>query len=546
MNYQWLVVLPPLIVVALVALTRRIFPALIIGIVSAALIYSQFDVMLAGSTIVERFLIATEFKNFASVELFWTSQNLFVGCFLLILGVFIMLLRYSGAAYAYGTFVSGKLTSATSAQMASLCMSLFFFIDDYFSSLTVGCVMQPITDRYKIPRVKLALLVNTVAAPLAIMVPITSWAAQIMAQMRNSGVAFQSAPGAIIIGDPFMMYMHIIPFLFYSMLVLTAIWFFVYKKYSFGIFAQHEKIAATTGNLFAGKIPVMRHQSPVPIERQNDGHLVDFVLPLIFLFGAVFAWMLRTGNATLLGGCNDFVTALQQANTFESLMIGGLIAVTMSFIFLFFRKRILINELPAIVKEGCSLMSSSIMVLILIWTFGGLVTHNLKTGQYLAQFLIGSVPSACLPVMFFAIASVVSVMMGSAWGTISMLFPLGIPMVVSMAAGHAPLYACDLVMLYPVLGAIISGAVVGNHLSPISDVMLMSAASAGAYHMDLYKAQVSFSIPSIIATAVSFGVVGIMLGTYSVAASFATALFVGVVLNTMSLIILNYKNMFKV
>ncbi|MFA6527160.1 MAG: Na+/H+ antiporter NhaC family protein, partial [Candidatus Babeliales bacterium] len=186
------------------------------------------------------------------------------------------------------------------------------------------------------------------------------------------------------------------------------------------------------------------------------------------------------------------------------------------------------------------LMGSSIVVLILIWTFSGLITKDLKTGQYLAQFLIGTIPLSFLPMMFFCIATVVSVMMGSAWGTIGMLFPLGIPLVVSMAGGQPPLIACDLLMLYPVLGAIISGAVVGNHLSPISDVMLMSATSAGAYHMDLYKAQVSFSIPSIIAAAVGFGIVGCMLGSYSLPASIATALFVGLFLNVVILAFFNH------
>ncbi|MFA6527691.1 MAG: hypothetical protein WCT20_04670, partial [Candidatus Babeliales bacterium] len=330
MYYQWLVVLPPIIVVTIVALTRRILPALSVGIISAALISKQCDVMEAGNTIFQRFMSASELKNLLSLEAFWSSYYLFICIFLLVLGVFIVLLRQSGGAYAYGTFISKRLKSATAAQCSSLCMSLFFFIDDYFSSLTVGSVMQPITDRYKIPRVKLAFLVNTVAAPLAIMVPLTSWVAEIMGQMRNSGIGVQGKVGALVIGDPFMMYLKIIPFLFYSIFVLIAVWIFVLKKYSFGIFAEHEKIAAATGNLFAGRIPVLRHQSPVPIERQNDGSMVDFVAPLGLLLGLVFFWMLRTGNASLVGGCNDLVTALQSANTAMSLMIGSVIAVLCS------------------------------------------------------------------------------------------------------------------------------------------------------------------------------------------------------------------------
>ena len=539
MQYQWLVVLPPIFIVTIVAFTRKIIPALLVGIASAALICKQCDLMQAGAAVYERFMTATELKNLSSVQAFWTSYYLFICIFLLVLGVFIVLLRQSGGAYAYASFINKRLKSGTAAACSSLCLSFFFFIDDYFSSLTVGSVMQPITDRYKIPRVKLAFLVNTVAVPLAIMVPLTSWVAEIMGQMGNAGIAQHGKAGALVIGDPFMMYLHIIPFLFYSILIVTAVWVFVLKKYSFGIFAHHEKIAATTGNLFAGKIPVLRRQSPVPIERQSDGSLIDFMFPLMILLGGVFFWMLRTGRSALLGGCNDLITAMQTANTVQSLMMGSVIAVLCSFVFLFFRKRILVHEVPAIIKDGYQLMAQSVMVLILIWTFSGLITKDLKTGEYLAQFLVGTVPLALLPVMFFSIATVVSVMMGSAWGTIGMLFPLGIPMVVSMAGGLPPLMVCDLAMLYPVLGAIISGAVVGNHLSPISDVMLMSAASAGAYHMDLYKAQVSFSIPSIIATALGFCIVGFMLGSYSIFVSVATALLVGGALNVAMLAILS-------
>lgn len=545
MNSQFLVVFPPLIVVGLVALTRQVIPAIATGIVVAALVSCQFDVMAAAKTAFDRFILANEIKNLSSWSLFWTSERLFVCLFLLALGVFIMLLRQSGGAYAYGSFVSKRLKSPVAAQLASLFLSLFFFIDDYFSSLTVGSVMQPITDRFKVPRVKLALLVNAIAAPLATLVPMTSWVAFIMAQMRNSGIAVQAKDGVLVVGDLFTIYLNIIPFLLYPILVVTATWFFVIKKYSFGIFALHEKIAEATGNLFAGKIPVARQQISAPIERQNNGSIVDFIVPLVIFLGAVFILMLRTGNYWLLDGNNDLVAAMQQANTFISLMLGSVIAVLLSFVFLFFRKRILINEVPLILKDGFDLMGSTIIVLLLIWTFSGLVTYDLKTGEYLAQFFIGNVSISYLPVMFFIIAALVSVMMGTVWGTMMMLFPLGIPLVVSMSTGQPPLYVDQIMMLYPVLAAIISGAVVGNHLSPISDVMLMSAASSGAYHMDVYRAQVSFSLPSIVASIVGFAIIGVMLQPYGWYVSIVVALAVSIAFNMAVLAFLSFRASIK-
>lgn len=541
MWYQWFVILPPLIVVTIVALTRRIVPALIIGSVIAALISKQGDAFEAGATLIQRFMTATELKKLTSPEAFWSSFYLFICIFLIVLGIFIILLRQSGAAYAYGTFINKYLKTPIMAQCSSLCLSLFFFIDDYFSSLTVGSVMQPLTDRYKIPRVKLACLVNTLAAPLAILVPLTSWVAEIIGQMRNSGVGPSDALGIVVIGDPFMVYVRIIPFLFYAILVIVAIWFFIIKNYSFGIFNKHERVAAQTGNLFGGNPPVRNYQTGIPAERYNNGRLSDFMVPLASLFIFVFVGMLYTGHAAFFGGNNDMITALQSANTALSLMVGACCAVLWSFLFLFYRKRILMEEVPGIIKEGFGLMGSSILTLVLIWTFSGLISQELKTGQYLAQFFMGAVSPAWLPVMFFGVATVVSVMMGSAWGTIGMLFPLAIPLIASLIAGNPPFLIHDLIMLYPVLGAIVSGAVVGNHLSPISDVMLMSAASAGAYHMDLYKAQVTFSIQTIIATAIGYGIVGWMLaGGYAVGTSVGVALGAGLLLNLLLLALRNW------
>lgn len=527
MQNSWIVLLPPLLVLLLAATTRRVFIALFTGIFSALLIAYDGDIVQASLAFFPRMWKTIGLGSITSLQTFWSATYLFICLFLLLIGILITLLRASGGAYAYATFVSKRVRSSKNAEVSSLILSLFFFIDDYFSCLTVGSVMQAVTDKFSIPRVKLGLLINSMAAPLVVLLPVSSWVAEIIAQLKQSGVGLIDGPTTSIIGDPFAIYIKMISFLFYSFIVIAAVWYMVLRRISYGIIHKHEQIATRTGNLYAGKISMDKKFTSASQEIIATSSMLDFIVPIGLLFISVLGAILYFGSYHLFGGSRGLVSALQSADVAPALFMGTLITLVVTIIFLLGRNRIAFKDLKGLFSEGFGVMGTSVCILILIWTLGSLIRYDLLLGQFLASQLIGYISIWLLPVMFFFVAVLIASTMGSAWGTLGILIPIGIPMLVSMLGYESAVDVSQIQILYPLLGAIISGSVVGNHMSPISDTMLMSSTSSGAYHIDLVKAQLSLTVPCVIATACSFGVAGWLISTTSLALVAGISLFVG-------------------
>ena len=513
MYCSWVVLVPPLLVIALAALTKRVLFSLFMGITSASLIVHNFELMNAVHYIGARIVLTTQVASLSSWQGVLAASNLYIILFLLLLGVLISMIRHSGAAYAYGKMVMAKIKTAAGAERASLLLSKIFFIDDYFSGITVGSVMQPITDQYAVPRVKLALLVNAVAAPIAIVVPLSSWIAELIGQFRNSGVSF-GQQATVINADPYALYLSAIPFMIYALVTVLTVWYMVTTRVSFGLVARHERYAEKTGELFGGKIPVVRRMTDVSAHRQKSSKIIDFIFPIVLLFVSVIGITLWTGDWWCLGGQNDLLTALQQAKLFLSFFCGALGTVIATMVYYLGRERVTFAELPLFIREGIILMGGSLVMLVLIWTLSGIIRDDLKTGQFLADILIGRVTEAFIPLMFFVLAAVISTLIATAWGTLGILIPMAMSMVPTYLGLALPIDASHVPLLSALLGAIICGSLVGMHMSPVADVMVMSAASAGSYHLDLVRAQIQLAIPTVIASCLGFVVVGLTLATY--------------------------------
>ena len=190
------------------------------------------------------------------------------------------------------------LKSKVHAEISLLALSLIFFFDDYFNALTVGSVMQKITDRFKISRVKLGMLTNSLAAPTVVLLPMSSWVAEIIMQLRNAGVTDKPVLDLIVKVDPFYIYVNVIPFLFYSMIIVLSTWYLVGRRISFGIVKKHEEISDRTGNLFGGKVAlesVKTTRNDISAEYE-EGRMIDFVFPISLLFFSTLGAILYFGN----------------------------------------------------------------------------------------------------------------------------------------------------------------------------------------------------------------------------------------------------------
>ena len=223
MQNSWLVLLPPFIVLACAFFTRRLNSSLALGVVAGAFIATNFALV--------QTVTLTGQRLYNTVT---DTDNLYMYLFLFTISIIIVLLNRTGAALAFAHTLTEKLRNGRMAETSSLMLSSTLFIDDYLNGLTVGFVMRPITDSFKIPRAKLAFLVHTMTGPLIILAPISSWVGAITATLDKSGIARAGSAGAKIIGDPFFVYLETIPFIFYSLFMITSVWFIVRARISYG------------------------------------------------------------------------------------------------------------------------------------------------------------------------------------------------------------------------------------------------------------------------------------------------------------------------
>ncbi len=539
MHDHWLVLLPPVVVLVLGFTTRRVAESLLVGIGCAAMIATDFAPLdalkQAGFYLFEN----TELAKLTSFAAFSTSWNLFICLFLFMLGILVVLIAHTGGAHAYVNLVGTKIKSARSAEASSLVLSSMLFVDDYFNSLTVGSVMQPLTDRFKIPRAKLAFLVDSMASPLAMLIPLSSWVAAIVGFLREAGVDTVKGPGVLILDNPFSVYFRTLPYLFYSYIAVIGAWYIVLRRISFGPMHTHEHIAQTTGNLFGGKTKKATGVRTAHKRNRDRSSLSDFLFPIGALFASIIGGLLYTGGHTLFGGTHSIAEALQHANAASALFWGGIVTLTASFLFFAGRKKVAGKEIGGLVVDGVRLMAPSIIVLLLAWTLGDILKKDLFAGEYLAKHLVGTIDVQFLPLMFFIASAIISFSIGSSWGTMAILFPMAIPMALSFAHLIPPVAAAEVNTLFPMLGAILSGAVMGDHISPISDTTVMSSTSTGCHHIDHVETQLIYSIPMLASTAIAFILAGVLQFS-PVAWSIFLPLGVGILLTCGSLQLLDF------
>lgn len=510
MQPSWLSLLPPIIVLISAFITKKLNPSLLIGLIAATFIASKYSLPDTLRLTADRLM--TQITD---------VDYLYLYGFLLLIGVIILLLGSTGGASSFARTVEGKIKNRKGVESLSLCLSSLLFIDDYLSSLTVGYIVRPLSDKFKIPRVKLAYLIHSLSGPLVILAPISSWVAMIISQLNSSGIGLDTAEGSKIIADPFFVYLHSIPFIFYSFLTIMSIWFIVRKRISFGPMHEHEMIAEHKNNLFGGKEIINQR---LATNNHKQGKLIDLILPLGILIGSIFLGIAYMGGYWLFGGSNTLLEAFKNnSDTFLVLFSSAVITLVFSLIFSLLRKTISISEVPTIIKDGILLMYPAVLMVFLASALGTVLREDLFVGQYLANLLQGFLSTSMLPCVLFIVATIVATITGSSWGTIALLLPIAIQMILALMHAQTPLLPHDIGILYPALGAIFSGAVCGDHISPVSETTIMAATSSGSDPLDHSYTQFFYMIPVIISTAIAFAISGYM-SSYSTTANVVTSL----------------------
>ena len=524
MQLTWVSLLPPLVVIGAVCILHQLNISLALGIVCAALIATQGQVVPALLLCMQKF-----------VAHFSDCDNMYLYFLLIVISSLIILLTLTGSAAGCARIIGKKMKTKRSVEMSTIMLSFLLSIDDYLSILTVGFVMRPIVDRVAVARTKLAYIVHALGGPLVIIMPISTWAAAILAQLDNAGIHLD-APNKII-ADPFYVYLKPIPFIFYSVLVVFSVWFVVVTRIGYGLIARDESCA----------IPfVDKAQDEIMINQEKNHSLSELLFPIAILIGGVVIGVLYAGNYHFFGGSNSFVDAFRQNDkAFLILLLSSLAAFLFSLFMSLYKRMISIRQVFVIVYEGASLMQASIGMVVLASILGSFLRTELQTGSYVAYLLLGTAPLYLIPVILFVVSLIITLTTGSAWGTFSLLIPIVTQMLISFLQLETPVSLDQIPILFPSLGAILSGAGCGNHISPIAETTMMTATSTGIAPLEHARTQFDYIVPVMVGTVASFIAAGLLCNS-SLYRSFFISAGVGIFTTALLMVVFSYgKNRVK-
>ena len=528
--------LPPVVAIVLALNTKEVYTSLLVGIATGALLYANGNLELALTTLFFN-------EDGGMVSKLSDSSNVGILVFLVMLGILVALMNKAGGSAAFGRWASTHIHTRAGAQFATLLLGILIFVDDYFNCLTVGAVMRPVTDRFNISHEKLAWIIDSTAAPICIIAPVSSWAVAVGGYLGEGG---------------FTTFVQSIPYNFYALLTIVFVFFMCATKKDFGPMRVAEAEVAQPSDKqhrippkdsalesmstvgisdphAADQLPLnmdtviaeedeLDEAAQIAVEEfkgmsiSDKGRVFDLIVPIVVLIIFSILGMLYAGG--FFQGV-DFATAVGENPVF-GLCIGVCVALVVTAAMFLPRKLMTLSGYMDGVAEGVRSMVGAIMILVLAWSLGGTCRYLLGTGEFVSGFLnsIG-VGLALLPAVIFIVAAFIGFAMGTSWGTIALILPI----VIGVFPAQDPLFLVA-------IGATLGGAVYGDHVSPISDTTILSSAGAQCNHLRHVATQLPYA--SVVAAVC---IVGYIVAGFT--GSPWIALVVGAVMMIAAILVLN-------
>ena len=481
--------LPPVIAIALTLITKEVYSSLFIGIVVGGLLYSNFS------------FEGTVLHVFESgiVSVLSDSYNVGILVFLVILGAMVCLMNKAGGSAAFGRWAQGHIKSRVGAQLATIVLGCLIFIDDYFNCLTVGSVMRPVTDKYKVSRAKLAYIIDATAAPICIIAPISSWAAAVAGFAED--------------GQGLNLFIRAIPFNFYAILTVVMMVGMVLMKTEFGLMGKFEENAVENGDLFSGSNPYAMMDDEVV---EDKGRVMDLVVPIVVLVIFCVIGMIYSGG--FFSG-TSFVDAFSSSDASVGLMLGSAFALVVAFIYYLIRKSMSFRDMMNCIPEGFKAMVPAIMILTFAWSLKAM-TDSLGAKYFVRDFVRSSADGMqmFLPAIVFVVGCLLAFATGTSWGTFGILIPI-----------VQNVFPMDNPLAIVCISACMAGAVCGDHCSPISDTTIMASAGAQCDHVNHVSTQLPYAITAAVVSCVSYIVAGFIPNTF-IALPISIVLMIGTLL----------------
>ena len=490
---SFLSLLAPVVAIILAVVTRKVLWSLGAGIIAGTLLLTSFNPLHAVQYI---------FTGFLGV--FWEDGglalgNIYILLFLVVLGIITSLISISGGARAFGEWARRRVKTRHGSQIMTVFLGVLIFIDDYFNSLAVGSICRPLTDRQGISRAKLAYLIDSTAAPICVITPISSWGAYIIAVVAGILAAHE-----VQSVSPIQTFLSMVPMNLYAVFALAMVICVAWFDLNVGSMHKHE-MKARKGELYdqnKGTPP-----GAPALKEDEHGLVTDLVAPIVMLIIATVVAMMWTGNTALAEEGLPFsvLGAFEYTNVNTSLITGGLMGL------IFTAGRLITRGISGAIwqqalMEGSKSMLPAIYILIFAWVLTGVIV-NLETGKFLASLVDGNISPSFLPMILFVVSGVMAFATGTSWGTFGIMLPIA----GDMAA------AADIAILLPSLAAVLAGAVFGDHCSPISDTTILSSTGASCHHIDHVTSQLPYALVIALVAMVGYLVMGI---TASIASGF--------------------------
>lgn len=474
--------LPPALAIVISVITKEVNLSLFVGILVGAIIYTRGDLFLTVTTIFD-------------IMSHKVQENIGVLIFIILLGMIVHLMNKSGATYKYAEWASQKLKTQKQTLVATMALGILIFVDDYFNCLTVGTVMRPITDRYKISREKLAYIIDSTAATICIIAPVSSWAAAVSSSLPD---------GSTI--DGFSLFMKTIFSNYYSWFSLGLIILTIIIDIDFGKMRGYE--------LTAKKLENQKMEEMDTDTKLYYGKVIDLILPICALILLSIIAMLYTGGL-FSGEATGIGQAFANCDAIIGLAMGAL--YTTGFLALLYIPRRIITPRQFLdgLVEGFRNMVPAILILVFAWTLSGICSGDyMNAGGFVAKIVEKyNVSIVFMPAIFFVVSLLLAFSTGTSWGTFAILLPITVAVFDDQMTSH----------MVMTTAAVLGGSVCGDHISPISDTTILSSTGAGCSHINHVESQMEYGllvagvsfICYIISSIMNNGYIGLILGLIS-------------------------------
>ncbi len=471
---------PPVIAIGLALITKEVYSSLFVGILSGGIIYAAAS----GTGFEGTFKAVVQDGLITNLS---NAYNVGILVFLVVLGIIVVLMNKAGGSRAYGEWAAAHIKSRRGVALSTFFLGVLIFVDDYFNCLTVGSVMRPITDKHNISRSKLAYLIDSTAAPICIIAPISSWAAAVSGTVEGvNGIS---------------LFINTIPYNLYAFLTILMVIFISVSDTDYGPMKIHED-NAKNGDIFTTKNKTYEQDAQPVTER---GRVIDLILPVAVLIVFCVVGMIYTGG--FFSG-TDFVTAFANCDAAYGLSLGSISALIVIIAYYMLRRVLKFNECMDSIAAGFKQMVPAILILTFAWTLKTMTNH-LEAGAFVSGVVQSATAlSVLLPVILFVVAIGLAFATGTSWGTFGILIPIVTSVFEAELAnvsqtGEIPS------MVIICISACLAGAVCGDHCSPISDTTIMASTGAQCDHVNHVSTQLPYAL-----TVAAVCVVGYLLSGF--------------------------------